>query len=193
MMIQNLTTSEYYLDLGNNIVPDDPEHVNQITVKPLEKNVEIPPSGLFSVKDQLEKLLLSNVFKITEEDPYDVLIWRDVTGKPEFEGSGFQLIPKEHDFDVESTNRVIVTSGTYIVQGKDETIAVRATADVTIELPSPFDGRILSIKDEIGSADSFLITVDPGASTIEGWNTWVINAPYANLVIYSDGSAWYVK
>lgn len=90
-------------------------------------------------------------------------------------------------------NRVVVTAGTYSVQPADGTIALQAVAPITIELPAPSVGFELQIKDEFGNADNIPATVDPGIALIDGEPQWIINAAYANLQLYADGSAWRIR
>lgn len=64
---------------------------------------------------------------------------------------------------------------------------------VTITLPSPVTNTYVRIKDSAGAADTNFITVDtPGAATIDGAATYVVDSEYAAKVFVSDGTNWFV-
>jgi len=80
----------------------------------------------------------------------------------------------------------------YII-GVDDTAAPR-----TVTLPAAStvgananSGKVYIIKDQSGGAGTNNITVSPASGTIDGGASLVISSDYGELVVYSDGAAWY--
>ena len=66
-------------------------------------------------------------------------------------------------------------------------------ADRTIFLPSAVSasGRTYTFKTITTDSNSFNITLDFGASTLEGSSTYVISNQYTGVTLFSSGSAWH--
>ena len=72
--------------------------------------------------------------------------------------------------------------------------AITAAGD-TLTLPSAatIAGKVYVIKDESGNAGTDNITIaTQAAETIDGQATFVINANYNSVTVYSDGTNWFV-
>jgi hypothetical protein len=70
---------------------------------------------------------------------------------------------------------------------------VNTTAARTLTLPAAATSVYLSIKDITGDAQSNVITVNtPGAETIDGAASLVLDSDYIAVTIYSDGSNYFV-
>jgi hypothetical protein len=95
-------------------------------------------------------------------------------------------------------NGYVSTSGaTYNAVIDDRIIGVANLAGaVTINLPSAATyeaGAKLIIKDQIGEAATYNITVDAfGTETIDGEPTLVINTDYGSVTLYTNGVNWFV-
>ena len=55
-------------------------------------------------------------------------------------------------------------------------------------------GQVLVIKDETGNARSATaVTLNPSASqTVDGMSSLTIESPHGSVLVYSDGSNWFV-
>jgi hypothetical protein len=70
---------------------------------------------------------------------------------------------------------------------------VDASAARSLELPAAAATLFLIVKDATGQADTNNITLTtPGAETIEGASTYVIEANYASVNVVSDGTNYFV-
>lgn len=90
---------------------------------------------------------------------------------------------------------VNITAATYTAKAGDRVIGVNRAGTVTITLPTAEvrKGRIYTVKDESGAANSNNITVDTeGSETIDGSATDVININYQSKSYYSDGANWFI-
>ena len=69
-----------------------------------------------------------------------------------------------------------------------------ATGVVTIALPDPagFVMKMLQLNDTGGNASVNNITVDAGASTINGAATYTMNTNYESLTLYCDGTEFFI-
>ena len=101
-----------------------------------------------------------------------------------------------------------INNGTYSVRSVEEAtydveetdcilnVTYPTTAAVTsLTLPTAecYRGRVIIIKDASGNANTNNITVDTeGSETIDGANTYTINANYGVLRLYSDGENWFI-
>lgn len=91
-----------------------------------------------------------------------------------------------------------VTSGaTYNATATDRIIGVANTGSaVTVNLTPIANvpaGDTITVKDQTGGAGANNITlVTPGAETIDGANTYVINSAYGYVTLYSNGTNYFV-
>ena len=68
-----------------------------------------------------------------------------------------------------------------------------AVTSLTIPTAQTVAGRTIVIKDAAGNAGTNNITIDTeGAQTIDGSATLVLSDNYASVILYSDGSNWFV-
>ena len=90
---------------------------------------------------------------------------------------------------------VNITAATYTAKAGDRVIGVNRAGTATITLPTAEvrKGRIYTVKDESGAANSNNITVDTeGSETIDGSATDTINVNYESKSYYSDGANWFI-
>lgn len=81
------------------------------------------------------------------------------------------------------------TAGELIVAVTD-TSAPRA---ITLSNTDKVAGRLITIKDESGGAQTNAITITPQAGTIDGQASFTINQNYGSVDVYSDGTNWFTK
>ncbi len=90
-------------------------------------------------------------------------------------------------------NRTPVADTDYTVLTTDQLIAfTNLTAARTITLPAAttMNGRVITIKDETGTAATNNIII---SGTIDGSDVNKIDRSYGSLEIYSNGTAWFAK
>jgi hypothetical protein len=92
-----------------------------------------------------------------------------------------------------------ISGGSYDIKSSDVRIHVTytATGAVTINLPTNQlnPTRLdLTIKDAGGNSGANNITVQTeGTEKIDGQDTAIINGDYDAIVLYNDGSNWFIK
>lgn len=75
----------------------------------------------------------------------------------------------------------------------DNIVYVNTSAARTITLPTPTNGRVLTVKDSTGSAGTNNITINPSAAeTIDGGSSYIINRNNGVVRLSSDGTNWFV-
>lgn len=98
---------------------------------------------------------------------------------------------------VDEHKRTTVADLAYTVLTTDRLIAYTSlTAARTVTLPaaSTMSSRLITIKDEAGTAGTNNITVDAnGAETIDGQLTKLIHTNYGTLTLYCNGTSWFVR
>lgn len=94
-----------------------------------------------------------------------------------------------------------VSSATYALLGTDDIIQIdyTTTGTVAVTLPDPStlgvpanSVQVFVFKDGDGDANTNNITLTPAAGTVDGAGSVVISADYGTLVLYTDGSNYYV-
>ena len=76
------------------------------------------------------------------------------------------------------------------IVGVTDTSAART---ITLDTDTVTDGRIVHIKDESGGAETHNITIaTEGSETIDGVNTFAIDANYGAVSLYCDGTNWFI-
>jgi len=84
------------------------------------------------------------------------------------------------------------TSGTSSLTANETYIVDTSTVAATLTLPAPTPNTFIRIKDN-GNAEANNITINtPGAQTIDGQASHVINSNYGSIVLVSDASNWYI-
>lgn len=92
-----------------------------------------------------------------------------------------------------------VNAATYDLLKTDNILNVTYTStgavtSLTLPTAQTVIGRIITVKDAGGNANTNNITIDTeGSETIDGQSTLVINSDYGSVELYSDGSNWFVK
>jgi hypothetical protein len=96
-------------------------------------------------------------------------------------------------------NRQAVANADFTVDsGSDEDTIIGVTtasgaSTITLPAASGLAGRSIWIKDEGGNANNNAITVDGNASeTIDGAATITLNVAYSGVMLYCDGSNWFI-
>jgi hypothetical protein len=135
--------------------------------------------------------LASTTTPSTLQDCFDMLVdirskFNDhepiITGHMAQVGGVFTIAGLVREYSTLPTDYLIGVSNT----GSATTIWL-STADVA-------SGRTIIVKDESGDANTNNITVATQASeNIDGAATYVINANYESVMIYSDGTNWFVS
>jgi hypothetical protein len=94
------------------------------------------------------------------------------------------------------THRVVSTA-TDVMQATDSIIGINRAGTVSETLVSaPADGRVVTIKDESGAANTYNITIYPGAGdTIQTASTNVISTAYGFRTLYYNATTriWYIE
>lgn len=92
------------------------------------------------------------------------------------------------------TQEVDAATADYAAQSDIVLVGYTATGSVTLSLLSPasYARRVLQVNDTGGNASVNNITVDAGASTINGAATYVMNVNYESLTLYCDGTEFFV-
>jgi hypothetical protein len=91
-------------------------------------------------------------------------------------------------------NRVPVSSS-YTASANNYIIAVTdAPTSISLNASSFTDGQVVVIKDESGNVSSANpITLNPsGSQTIDGAPAIYIESPYGSVLLYTDGSDWFI-
>jgi hypothetical protein len=91
--------------------------------------------------------------------------------------------------------RRTATAGDYTLTRDDYIVGVTSTAAaraITIPAACLFDGQSYIITDESGACGTNNITITPTGANINGSATYVMNANYESVMIYSDGTNWFV-
>jgi hypothetical protein len=69
---------------------------------------------------------------------------------------------------------------------------IRATAPIVITLPTVGTGKVITIKDESGNAQTYGINIVPASGTIDGQSNYQMSANYESLSLYSNGTNWFI-
>lgn len=93
-------------------------------------------------------------------------------------------------------NITVVNASTYTILEKDNiihsTYSVTGAQTITIPTAQLVSGRIITIKDAGGNANTNNITIGTeGDEKIDGSDTAVINSNYGVITLYSNGSNWF--
>jgi len=138
-----------------------------------------------STARNLYQLFDVNVAGISDND---ILQYNSSTGRWD------NVTPQEFNSILPTT----VNAATYDLLVTDSILHVTytttgAVTSLTLPTAQATAGRTITIKDAGGNAGTNNITIDTeGSETIDGDSTWVINGNYDWLILYSDGSNWFI-
>lgn len=95
---------------------------------------------------------------------------------------------------INRTIRTITANLTVDTTTTDDIIYCNAAGAITVTLPTPTAGRVLTIKDISGGATTNNITIARhAAENIEGLaSSYVIQVSYETVIISSDGTNWWI-
>ena len=100
-----------------------------------------------------------------------------------------QLDNKLTNTDVFSTN---ANSGVFNAVNFETHLIDTSGGTATVTLPSPTTDAYIVIKDE-GNANTNNITINtPGAETIDGSASLIIDSDYGSVILVSDGTNWFI-
>jgi hypothetical protein len=86
---------------------------------------------------------------------------------------------------------VATKSGSYSILSTDNMILVSNTATITLPDPAGLQGKTFTIKHIATSG--IVVTVNVAtAATIDGQASWLITAKYTTLVVFTDGSNYFI-
>lgn len=176
--------------------------------------------GYYGNNDAAEKYnygaIVGQIKSVTDgSESGDILIMAAVAGSvPPVEfmrasGENDQIEVSKHtyfalsgEFDAELTTsgRIsqinTISAATHNTVNTDEILNVTRTAvgacGITLLDVWKETGRIFTIKDAAGNAGTFNITITPQTGTIDTAANYVINANYASIRLYSDGTNWFI-
>jgi len=113
-----------------------------------------------------------------------------------FEGTSSAMTVTTQIPNVRSNDAVVIkTPGSYpyTTIPQDGVILVDTSAARTIvPLASPTTGQMHVIKDRVGTASTFPITVTPSGKTIDGLASRTINSNYGSITIVFSGVEWLI-
>lgn len=82
-------------------------------------------------------------------------------------------------------------TGNYTVLAGDSYLGVRQTAAVALTLPFGVANKQYVIKDELGAAGTYAITIYPnGTETIDGQSSYIINVNYGSVTLIFGANNW---
>ena len=89
-------------------------------------------------------------------------------------------------------NTKAITSGaSYAVLATDRYVFCQTGGTITIGLPAgPSTGRVITVKDGLGTASTGVITITPSTGLIDGQATYVINANWGTVTLIYNGVRW---
>jgi hypothetical protein len=111
-------------------------------------------------------------------------------------GSGISISGNTGNITISSFGadliNVIGVTANYTATITDEYIGVNSANAVTITLPASFDGRVYTIKDELGQG-SGKITVQPQAGElVDGKVNYIIGVPNQSVSLVGRTGNWYI-
>jgi hypothetical protein len=71
-------------------------------------------------------------------------------------------------------------------------VGIRSSAPISMTLPAVVTGKTLNIKDELGNAATYPITIIPASGTIDGQSNFILSANYGAITVYSNGTNWFI-
>jgi hypothetical protein len=74
----------------------------------------------------------------------------------------------------------------------DEYIGVSSANAVTVTLPSGFDGRVYTIKDEFGQGSGKITITPTGVQKIDNKANYIISTPYQSVSLVSRAGNWWI-
>ena len=87
---------------------------------------------------------------------------------------------------------VSVGSATYVADANTNIVGCNRAGTVGVTLPAVAIGRLITIKDESGSASTNNITITPASGLIEGNASYTLNINYGSITTYCNGTNWFI-
>lgn len=111
-------------------------------------------------------------------------------------GSGISLTANTGNITISSFGadliNVIGISANYTADVMDEYIGVSSANAVTVTLPSGFDGRVYTIKDEFGQGSGKITITPTGVQKIDNKANYIISTPYQSVSLVSRSGNWWI-
>jgi hypothetical protein len=111
-------------------------------------------------------------------------------------GSGISLTANTGNITISSFGadliNVVGISANYTADVMDEYIGVSSANAVTVTLPSGFDGRVYTIKDEYGQGSGKITIAPTGAQKIDNKTNYIISTPYQSVSLVSRAGNWWI-
>ena len=108
-------------------------------------------------------------------------------------GPGITLTANTGNITVSSTGAdflsTVGTGVSYTATATDEYIGVTTSSAVTITLPAGTDGRVYTIKDEVGGSPKITVATT-GTDKIDGANTKSITVPNSSITVVYRAGQW---
>jgi hypothetical protein len=108
-------------------------------------------------------------------------------------GPGITLSANTGNITVSSTGadflNTVGTGASYTATATDEYIGVTTSSAVTITLPAGTDGRVYTVKDELGGSPKITVA-GTGTDKIDGANTKSITVPYSSITVVFRAGQW---
>ena len=180
-----------YINVFKGTIDDEVDVASQLNVGTIEADSDAGAVALFDmpVSDASDDgAEMSVAIRI---DANDIL---KVGAKADGAGGVDGLFVKNYGANIQ--NITVANASTYTVLESDNIIhsTYSATGAQTITIPTAqlVSGRIITIKDAGGNANTNNITIGTeGDEKIDGSDTAVINSNYGVITLYSNGSNWF--
>ncbi len=132
----------------------------------------------------------------TSTDPFQNVVGVGTAGQVLTSAGAAALPVWANGASILSITSIDDTDSPYVVLDTDEFISCDSTSGVIqINLPNaPATGRVIAIKDAVGQAAAFNITVTTvgGIVNIDGGTSYVMNTAYEAINVIFDGSAYLI-
>ena len=136
--------------------------------------------------DTTGEMIIPQTITITSANALSIVFGASQTGKAVVAGGVYTVAPRLH--------RTVVT-GTTSLTGSNHLVGVTLSAAATITLPNPSSlnaGHQFIIKDEGGNMQTYNLTIDTAAGTIDGDSSKTVAVNYTSVTIYTDGSNYFI-
>ena len=180
-----------YINIFKGTIDDEVDVASQLNVGTIEADSDAGAIALFDMPvsdDSDDGTEMSVAIRI---DANNVL---KVGAKSDGAGGVDGLFVKNYGANIQ--NIIVASASTYTVLESDNiihsTYSVTGAQTITIPTAQLVSGRIITIKDAGGNANTNNITIGTeGDEKIDGSDTAVINSNYGVITLYSNGSNWF--